>query len=286
MILQFENQNRMTWIDRHGTEHPLTTVGSNNCDARKPFLVTDTDNFTDMEKLPILKVTYGPLAHEAEEMTVTIGPLICDPAQDGQVKDIREQVEALEIQMNDTIAKIDIEHKELTESDEKLNKKLDGYDTLFNNLESSTLVNDLESSALCPTEKAGYRLIEGICYFFETANKNYEAAKENCKRKFNGMGKIFEPKTLAINEKIHKIAVDDFAKYWYWVGVNDIQSEGTWLYTSDGSPIPFSAPWGSGYGSQRTSHNCILFTNYEQIGKWGDYSCTTDAYDSICEQEI
>ena len=107
----------MTWIDRHGTEHPLTTVGSNNCDARKPFLVTDTDNFTDMEKLPILKVTYGPLAHEAEEMTVTIGPLICDPAQDGQVKDIREQVEALEIQMNNTVAKIEVEHKELTESD-------------------------------------------------------------------------------------------------------------------------------------------------------------------------
>ena len=87
----------MTWIDRHGTEHPLTTIGSNKCDARKPFLVTDTDNFTDMEKLPILAVTYGPLALEAEEMTITIGPLICNPAQDGQVTDIREEVEILEI---------------------------------------------------------------------------------------------------------------------------------------------------------------------------------------------
>ena len=281
LTFQFENENRMTWIDRHGTVHPLTTVGSNNCDARKPFLVTDTDDFTDMEKLPILGITYGPLAHEAEEMTITIGPLICDPAQDGQVKGIREQVEALEIQMNDMIAKIGIEHRDLTESDEeqkveieKLSKTLD---------EHAMSIEELTYQ--CPVEKSGYRLIEGICYFFETTHKNYEAAKENCENKLNGMGKMFEPKTLAINEKIHKIAVDDFQNNYYWVGVNDIQSEGTWVYTSDGTPITFSIPWKSGYGSRGARCNCIVFNNYNYIGKWGDYKCTKTFY-SICELEI
>ena len=175
----------MTWIDRHGTEHPLTTIGSNNCDARKPFLVTDTDDFTDMEKLPILGITYGPFAHEAEKMTIKIGPLICDPAHDGQVKDIREQVESLEIQMNDTIAKIDVEQKELMESDEeqkveieKLSKKLD---------EHAMSIGELQPYQ-CPTEISGYCLIEGNCYLFEATSKiNYEAAKENCKTKFECM---------------------------------------------------------------------------------------------------
>ena len=284
LTFQFENENWMTWIDRHGTEHPLTTVGSNNCDARKPFLVTDTDIFTDMEKLPILKVTYGPLAHEAEEMTVTIGPLICDPAQDGQVNNIREQVEALEIQMNDTIAKIVVWHKELTESDEeqkveieKLNKKLDGHDSLL---------DDLELISLCPTETSGYRLIEGNCYFFETTGKNYEAAKQNCQTKFKGKGKMFEPKTLAINEKIHKIAIEDFTSH-YWVGVNDFQSDGTWVYTSNGSPIPFDAPWQTGPRS-RVSISCVLSSNSHYIGKWADdrtgYSCNGN-FLSICEVE-
>ena len=276
----------MTWIDRHGTEHPLTTVGSNNCDARKPFLVTDTDVFTDMEKLPILGITYGPLAHEAEEMTVTIGPLICDPAQDGQVKDIRKQVEALEVQMNDTIAKIDVEYKELTESNEeqkveieKLKKKLGEPDMSVEELEPPSIVSQ------CPTELSGYRLIEGNCYFFETTNKNYEKAKQHCKEKFGGKGKIFEPKTLATSQKVHKIAVD-IKKYYYWVGVNDIQSEGTWVYTSNGSPIQFNAPWvSSSFGSRGASNNCVLFNNYGQIGKWGDYSCSTDYYYSICELE-
>ena len=40
----------MSWIDRHVTEHPLPVIVNNNCDARKPFLVTDTDDFTDLEK--------------------------------------------------------------------------------------------------------------------------------------------------------------------------------------------------------------------------------------------
>merc|ERR1712086_627170 len=56
----FENENRMTWIDRHGTEHQFTVIGNNNCDARKPYLVTDNDEITDTEKLPILGFSYGP----------------------------------------------------------------------------------------------------------------------------------------------------------------------------------------------------------------------------------
>ena len=63
----------MAWIDRHGTEHQFTVIGNNKCDARKPFLVTDTDEITDTEKLPILGFSYGPLTHEAEKMTISIG---------------------------------------------------------------------------------------------------------------------------------------------------------------------------------------------------------------------
>ena len=285
LTFQFENENRMTWIDRHGTEHPLTTVGSNNCDARKPVLVTDTDDFTDMEKLPILGVTYGPLALEAEEMTITIGPLICDPAHDGQVKGIREQVETLEIQMNNTIAKIDIEYKELTESDEEQRVEIEKLKKKLNENDTTLKTTTLSILSQCPTEESGYRFIEGICYFFESTNQmNYEAAKQNCHTKFNDMGKMFEPKTLATNEKIHRIALGYFKSSHYWVGVNDIQSEGTWVYTSDGSPIKFSPPWLSlSYSS--TGNKCVLLNDYNEIGKWGAYSCT-NAFYSICELEV
>ena len=96
LTFQFANENRMTWIDRHGFKHSLTVIGSNNCDDRKPFLVTDTDEITDKEKLPILGITYGPLTHEAEKMTISIGPLICKPASANQENKMDQQFEALE----------------------------------------------------------------------------------------------------------------------------------------------------------------------------------------------
>merc|ERR1719400_1930243 len=117
IVYLYENENRMAWIDRHGTEHQFTVVGNNNCDARKPFLVTDHDKITDTEKLPILGFSYGPLTHEAEKMTISIGPLVCEPANDVQEYNIEDQLKQLQIQMNDTIARIDTEHESL---DEKL----------------------------------------------------------------------------------------------------------------------------------------------------------------------
>jgi hypothetical protein len=106
LLFQFKNQNRMSWIDRHGTEHPLTVIGNNNCDARKPFLVTDSGEITDEEKLPIFGVAYGPLTHEAENMTISIGPLVCEPAVADQESDINERVVELELQINETIIEL------------------------------------------------------------------------------------------------------------------------------------------------------------------------------------
>ena len=96
-IFQFENENRMTWIDRHGTEHQFTVIGNNNCDAKKPFLVTDNDEITDTEKLPILGFSYGPLTHVAEKMTISIGPLVCEPANDVQEYNIENHLKELQI---------------------------------------------------------------------------------------------------------------------------------------------------------------------------------------------
>ena len=132
----------MSWIDRHGTEHPLTVIGNNNCDARKPFLVMDSGEITDEEKLPIFGVSYGPLIHEAENMTILIGSLVCEPAVADQQSNINERVEALELHMNDTIIKMD-------EIDDVLEKHDNQIEVLK-----------------CPTSVPNYRLIDDTCYYF------------------------------------------------------------------------------------------------------------------------
>ena len=98
------------------------------------------------------------------------------------------------------------------------------------------------------------------------------------------MGKLFEPKTLAINKKVHKMAVEVIPRSYFWIGVNDKDNEGRWVYDSDGSQLEFVAPWGSShYGSRGSSENCVLYFNPDNIGKWVDVRCTRLAYNSICE---
>jgi len=259
----FQNENRMTWNDRHGSEHSLTVIGSNSCDERKPFLVTDTDEITDKEKLPILGITYGPLTHQAEKMTISIGPLVCEAAVDDQEYSVEEHVKELEVRVNDTIAKIDIEHKELRET---LNQKM--------------------NRVPCPTSKANYHSIDNKCYYFDTTSRNYNNAKMNCNAIFMEQGKLFEPKSSSSNKKVHKVALSIQISNW-WLGINDKSSEGSWVYDSNGASVAFSIQWYSGQPNGGSSENCPVYWSGDQkdIGQIGDTRCM-DTYPSICEQIV
>ena len=64
-------------------------------------------------------------------------------------------------------------------------------------------------TTLCPTDEGNYLEIDGQCFYFETQNLGYPEAKANCaKNKFSGGGRLFEPMTLAENEKICKTFAD------------------------------------------------------------------------------
>ena len=263
----------MAWIDRHGTEHQFTVVGNNNCDARKPFLVTDHDEITDTEKLPILGFSYGPLTHEAEKMTISIGPLVCEPANDVQEYRIEDQLKELQIKMNDTIAKIDTEHESHRDKLEKLDEKL-------TELKESKLDNP------CPVGN-NYHLIHGKCYYISKNKKSAEDADRFCKTTFNGQGQLFEPRTLDVNKKVHKFALSIKNDH-FWVGLNDKVNEKSWVYNSDGSPIvPSALPFKSGQPSSGTSQNCMMYyvlKGEPNIGEVGDYPCTGYSHSFICER--
>jgi hypothetical protein len=82
-------------------------------------------------------------------------------------------------------------------------------------------------------------------------------------------------------------ATDDTGNLPYWIGVNDKQTEGSFVYESNGSPISFRPKFRSGYGSAGTSSNCILYATPSSWHEsdnvyWLDMSCTGSAY-SICE---
>ena len=75
-----------------------------------------------------------------------------------------------------------------------------------------------ENSQSCPTNEPnyhllynalgliiGHHLINDRCIFVEEKQLNYEDAKQNCKEKFGGNGKLFEPRTWAENVMVYKV---------------------------------------------------------------------------------
>ena len=149
----------------------------------------------------------------------------------------------------------------------------------------------------CPTNDPNYHQLNDHCIYMEQSWKIYDDAKQNCLTKFGGHGKLFEPKTWSENQMAYKLA--GYGNWNWWIGVNDQQTEGSYVYESNGSPLSYTPKFYPGYrnssyggrgrtsyGSRGTSRNCILFgragTPASDIVHWLEVDCTLPSY-SICE---
>ena len=57
----------------------------------------------------------------------------------------------------------------------------------------------------CPTDERNYLELEGDCFYLETRRLSFSEAQTNCAGdKFLNGGSLFEPKTLAENDKVLK----------------------------------------------------------------------------------
>ena len=67
----------------------------------------------------------------------------------------------------------------------------------------------------------------------------------------------------------------------FWLGINYKETDGTWVYNSDGQTITWSN-WhhGNDQGYNGSSQNCVWV--YSAFGLWVDDLCTQSVY-FICE---
>ena len=111
-------------------------------------------------------------------------------------------------------------------------------------------------------------------------------AKANCKDKFGSEnhGRLFEPKSLQMNQLVFEasLKVLGFRTSRYrFLGVDDLSTEGTFVYSSDSSQIAFPIPWAPGDPNGFNSSNCIL-VGYRNTDRWIDALCRQGQH-SICE---
>ena len=72
-------------------------------------------------------------------------------------------------------------------------------------------------------------------------------------------------------------------KNYTWVGVNDIASEGSYVYESNKEAIKF-APWGLGQpDNARNAKDCVHMF-YGDATSWNDHHCTVQ-YQFLCETQ-
>ena len=86
----------------------------------------------------------------------------------------------------------------------------------------------------CPTEKNGYSILEGQCYFFEKIDRDYSVTQEHCKAAFGPdvVGKMWEPQNLKINNVVSSEAKNIFGNSIYdgfWIGIT---KDGQFKYLS------------------------------------------------------
>ena len=128
-------------------------------------------------------------------------------------------------------------------------------------------------------------VISGSCYYIEDATRlNYANAQLNCENKFgNLVGKLFEPRLESINQLVSAAAAnfvsgasDDF-----WLGINDLATQGQYVYASDGQEI-VDGYWRSGQPNSDTERCVSYYSMPSYGGEWFDRPCNDLSF-SICE---
>ena len=109
--------------------------------------------------------------------------------------------------------------------------------------------------------------------------KSHDDAKSNCE---SNNGKLFEPKTLSINDGVWDKAKEVYSgNVWMWIGINDKETEGTWVYESDSAPVAIQ-PWhGNEPDNSASAEHCGRFYTLF-VRTWSDGRCT-NSYVYICE---
>ena len=147
-------------------------------------------------------------------------------------------------------------------------------------------LNDVEMYSKlthCPND-GNFKTINGVCYLFSSEKKNYNDGKSFCESKIAmaKTGRLVEPKTTTIHKLIRDNAKTIFGNsFGYFIGVNDISSEGSWVYSSTG--LSATTMFKSDQPNGGTTENCVdtgSFCGRSEI--WCDKPCDT-LREIVCE---
>ena len=98
------------------------------------------------------------------------------------------------------------------------------------------------------------------CYYIEDQPLNYADAMVNCQNRLS-MGRLFEPRDLLTNNQVVESALvispSDRQTSDFWIGMNDISTEGIFQYTTGGDLV--FTHWSYGEPNDSQVIDCFIF---------------------------
>jgi len=142
----------------------------------------------------------------------------------------------------------------------------------------------------CPFEdddNGKYRTISGKCYYFSKESLSFVNASANCKNKFNGAGRLFEPMSEQ-SITVVQAAQKNFPSTTFWIGIriqqhSDTHTKDDFYYLSKGPFTPLSHDGWEVAEPNNVDKNegCVGVLNHNKLG-WSDLVCN-DQNSFICE---
>ena len=141
---------------------------------------------------------------------------------------------------------------------------------------------------ICPYEKdpsGEYLIVDSRCYYFEKNFFTFTEAVTNCKEKFNGKGRLFEPRSISSNNNVFTEAktLSPNEKFWIGVRTQTHDSQRKFYYLSIGTSQSTIEYWATGEPNDFGSNeDCVSVLTLNEI-KWGDSNCENQEL-SICQE--
>ncbi|PIK60011.1 hypothetical protein BSL78_03090 [Apostichopus japonicus] len=129
------------------------------------------------------------------------------------------------------------------------------------------------TSCLCPTPWVPFR---DYCYRFERQATTFHNAEEIC-QSYSQMDDVSDSHLVSVHDTeegsfLFDTSVEIFGTGDSWIGLNDIQEEGHFVWT-DGSAYDYSN-FNPSEPNNLNNEDCIHMLNKRTAGLWNDKLCT------------
>ncbi|KAI5612769.1 macrophage mannose receptor 1-like, partial [Silurus asotus] len=123
----------------------------------------------------------------------------------------------------------------------------------------------------------GWREYEDRCYHFSTEKKTWHEALEACAHKGSHLMSImnFHERTWVSTQLGHSI---------FWIGLNDIASEGNWEWSDGSIYYPYLEYWRPGQPDNYDDNEDCAQADGNSNGRWNDEHCTAQRQ-YICKRD-